>query len=69
MRFEADQTGGMDHAHHHRLLIRREAREIGLAPDGRKGLPVDRRTIGLEGVGHQRAPTQRANIGDGRARA
>ena len=48
MRFEADHAGGMDHAHHHRLLVGREAREIRLGADGRKGLPVDRRAIGFE---------------------
>ena len=48
MCFEADHAGGMDHAHHDLLLIRREAREIGLGPDGRKGLPVDRGAIGLD---------------------
>src|ERR1700686_3175982 len=57
MRLEADQAGGMDPAHHDRLLIRREARQLSLAPDGRKGLFVDRRTVSLERVGHQRAPT------------
>src|SRR5581483_8235817 len=57
MRFETDQTGGVDHPHDDRLLIRREARKVGFAPDGRKGLPVDDGAVGFKRVGHQRAPT------------
>src|SRR4051795_11858475 len=56
MRFEADHAGGMDHPHHHLLLVRREARKIGFGPDGRKGLPVDRRAVGLVNVRHQCPP-------------
>src|SRR5262249_5934228 len=57
MRFQTHQTSGMDHPYNDRLLIRREGREIGFAPDSRKGLPIDISAIGLESVGHQRAPT------------
>src|SRR3954468_23036834 len=56
MRFEADHAGGMDHPHHHLLLVRREVRKISFSPDGRKGLPVDRRAVGLENVRHQCPP-------------
>src|SRR6202008_3452480 len=47
--------GGMDHAHHHRLLIGRKAREVGLGADGREGFLVDGCAIGLVDMRHQRA--------------
>src|SRR3954462_5447053 len=56
MRFEADHAGGMDHPHHHLLLVRREVRKISFSPDGRKGLPVDRCAVGLVNVRHQCPP-------------
>src|SRR4051812_50172124 len=56
MRLQADHAGGMDHPHHHLLLVRREARKIGFGPDGRKGLAVDRRAVGLVNVRDQWPP-------------
>jgi hypothetical protein len=53
MRLQPDQTGGMDHAHDHRLLSRGEAGQIGLGADRGEGLPVDGGAIHFIGVGHQ----------------
>src|SRR5258708_3901697 len=56
MRLQADHAGSMDHPHYDLLLIGREARKIGLGPDGRKGFQVDRRAIGLIEMRHQCPP-------------
>src|SRR6266702_8416399 len=58
MRFQANHAGSMDHPHHDLLFIRREARKIGFGPDGGKGLPVDRRAIGLIEMRHQCPPVR-----------
>src|SRR6187402_819147 len=58
MRLQAHHAGGVDHPHYDLLFVRREADKIGLGPDGRKGLPVDRRAVGLINMRHQCPPTR-----------
>src|SRR5260370_20380973 len=48
--FRSHQAGGVDHAHHHAFLNRREAFQRRLAADGGKGLPVDLGSIGFVAV-------------------
>src|SRR6185295_3306672 len=50
----------MDHAHDHRLLFICEARKFRLGANDGERLPVDRRTVSLVGMQHQRPPNSEA---------